>query len=587
MMKRTKRILGMVLSLMIMFCVVPVLPVHAAGKVTIDVSATSVGVGDTLKVTARAVNDAGSKISADFTFNYDSSKFELVEGSQTGSGASVSITLKAIAAGSVSVSASGKNSELGDLTAGGVRITINEAGTETTGKSADNSLKSLKVSQGTLSPAFAYNVTKYKVDVPADVTSIEIDAKPSNAEAVIESITGNTDLKEGANTVSVVVKAGNGSTATYKITVNRAAAGEETGNEQQPEESTEPGNEGDTAAEGSEGSADTITLGGQEYTLSAAVPEDVIPEDFSKTTITCQGQQAEALQLPNGAVTLVYLKVAEEGTDDTLAVYREADGVFFPFRSVALENGYVILTDPPAEPGLPEGYVPSSADIRGFTGIPVYMPEEGGEFCLVYGVGKSGYTGWYSFDSTEGTLQRCMEEGILSGEEDTLTPSAEMKSLQNAYEKLDKKYVQEKDFTRKTMAILIFIIAVLLVLVVNLLLRSRRTDDVEDEEEEIMHEEPRKRKSFLEKMHLPDSDLDDEEEEEPEEEADQRHQVRSTGKQEMPERLTTASRERRESIQNTQKMEQERTKTRTKIKTDHPAEGQQEDEFEFIDLDDL
>ena len=88
--------------------------------------------------------------------------------------------------------------------------------------SADNSLSTLSLSAGTLSPSFQYNVTDYTASVGADVASVEVTAKTSNEFATVESISGNTDLQPGQNTVSVVVKAQNGATATYKIVVTKA-----------------------------------------------------------------------------------------------------------------------------------------------------------------------------------------------------------------------------------------------------------------------------------------------------------------------------------------------------------------------------
>ena len=56
------------------------------------------------------------------------------------------------------------------------------------------------------------------------MTSIAVSATPVNEKATIESVTGNTNLAVGANVVQIVVKAENGTTATYKITVTRQAA---------------------------------------------------------------------------------------------------------------------------------------------------------------------------------------------------------------------------------------------------------------------------------------------------------------------------------------------------------------------------
>ena len=76
-----------------------------------------------------------------------------------------------------------------------------------------------------MSPAFKGSTTKYTATVDNSVTSIAVSATPVNEKATIESVTGNTNLAVGANVVQIVVKAENGTTATYKITVTRQAAG--------------------------------------------------------------------------------------------------------------------------------------------------------------------------------------------------------------------------------------------------------------------------------------------------------------------------------------------------------------------------
>lgn len=90
----------------------------------------------------------------------------------------------------------------------------------TTTKSQDNSLKSLSVNVGTLSPKFSSRTTKYTVDVGQEVTSIKISATKNHSKAKLSG-TGTKELRPGANTFDITVEAENGSTQTYTITVNK------------------------------------------------------------------------------------------------------------------------------------------------------------------------------------------------------------------------------------------------------------------------------------------------------------------------------------------------------------------------------
>jgi len=93
---------------------------------------------------------------------------------------------------------------------------------ETT-QTADASLKSLTVNQGTLKPTFSPSVTSYTVSVGNSVTSITISATANSSSATVTG-TGNKSLTVGQNTFNIKVTDGSGSdqkTMTYKIVVTR------------------------------------------------------------------------------------------------------------------------------------------------------------------------------------------------------------------------------------------------------------------------------------------------------------------------------------------------------------------------------
>ena len=408
-----------------------------------------------------------------------------------------------------------------------------DTGGTSTAASGDNSLSSLSLSAGSLSPAFQYNVTDYTASVGQDVSSVEVSAKTSNAAAVIESVTGNTDLQPGQNTISIVVKAENGMTATYKITVTREGNAEsvpEQGAEQpdtgtqSPETGAEHPEGGTEAQEGNQGG---ITVNGHPFNLAPAIPDDIIPEDFTKAAVNCQGQQVEGLQYGKGTLTLVYLTTPSTEVKNTLAVYEEASGVFYPFRKISQgENQYLILLNPPAETGLSQEYSLSEQKVSTFENVPVFVKAGAGtaagdgaggfqgaegtegnsagagyEFALVYGTSSFGNTGWYQYDTVEGTFQRYQPEGGFvpgeGSEDQEEEPSVEMQGLQNAYKDLEVQYNKKKDSSRKTTAVLIFAIAVLVIVVINLLLRGRKDDDGLEEEDYEEPEQPMRKRLQL------------------------------------------------------------------------------------------
>lgn len=91
-------------------------------------------------------------------------------------------------------------------------------------KSNNNYLKSLKVEEASISPEFNKETTSYKISVGKDIEKIKINAEAEDEKAKVE-VSGNEDLKEGANTAKVIVTAENGDAKTYTITVTKEAKG--------------------------------------------------------------------------------------------------------------------------------------------------------------------------------------------------------------------------------------------------------------------------------------------------------------------------------------------------------------------------
>ena len=88
-------------------------------------------------------------------------------------------------------------------------------------KSTDNALKSLTVSNATISPAFSSSVTEYTAEVPFEVEKLDIKATANDSKASVSI--DNPTLKPGGTTaVTVKVTAESGAEKIYTITVKRA-----------------------------------------------------------------------------------------------------------------------------------------------------------------------------------------------------------------------------------------------------------------------------------------------------------------------------------------------------------------------------
>lgn len=89
-------------------------------------------------------------------------------------------------------------------------------------KSSDNTLSSITVSEGNLSPEFNQNTTSYTVNVGGSIDSIDIEATLSDSRAKILSGTGTHNLNVGNNTITITVESESGAKQNYVITVIRA-----------------------------------------------------------------------------------------------------------------------------------------------------------------------------------------------------------------------------------------------------------------------------------------------------------------------------------------------------------------------------
>lgn len=100
-------------------------------------------------------------------------------------------------------------------------------GKETTNEKEKKGLAELKIDKLNLVPEFKTDVYEYKVKYIGENTILDIETKPTSENYVVE-ITGNENLKEGENIITILVSGENGdNVATYQITVNKSLVDEE------------------------------------------------------------------------------------------------------------------------------------------------------------------------------------------------------------------------------------------------------------------------------------------------------------------------------------------------------------------------
>lgn len=334
-------------------------------------------------------------------------------------------------------------------------------------KSSNASLGSLVISAGTLSPEFSAATKDYTATVDHSCSSLAVTANPADSKASVTSVTGNDSLEVGENTVSVVVTAEDGSTSTYNIVVTRRA-------EDDPENADKQDN------------WKKFDINGTEWTMVNDIPEDVVPEGFEHSKTVIDGLEYNTLHGTFGDITLVYLQ-SESGNG--LFVYDAAQNAAYEFVRINSESHFIVVLLPKVD-DVPEGYNEVSLSIEGKGVATAYQTkaekshDQTKDFYLVYAINDNGESGWYTYDSVDGTYMRTeLSTPTVAQEENDTTKSELVPGIANKYLVLA--------------AILVLIIIILLLLLMVSAVKNRKykamdyyddDDDVDDAAEDVSNE---------------------------------------------------------------------------------------------------
>ena len=323
-------------------------------------------------------------------------------------------------------------------------------------KSSNASLGSLVISAGTLSPKFSAATKDYTATVDYSCSSLAVTANPADSKASVTSVTGNDSLEVGENTVSVVVTAEDGSTSTYNIVVTRRA-------EDDPENADKQDN------------WKKFDINGTEWTMVNDIPEDVVPEGFEHSKTVIDGLEYNTLHGTFGDITLVYLQ-SESGNG--LFVYDAAQNAAYEFVRINSESHFIVVLLPKVD-DVPEGYNEISLSIEGKGVATAYQTkaekkdDQTKDFYLVYAMNDNGESGWYTYDSVDGTYMRNeLSTPTVAQEENDTTKSELVPGIANKY------------LVLAAILVLIIIILALLLLVVIVKNKKRTANEVNDEEDD-------------------------------------------------------------------------------------------------------
>lgn len=238
-MNKIKKLLAFIGVLAMCIALIPAYYAKADEQASISISSASGTVGS--KITVTVTISASDIIDVALVpVSYDKSiikpvgagnsgvvSFALLDASAYGSTESISMEFEIIAAGTTTLSVAGD----AKISVNGEPATVSSSSSgKVTAKapasySSDNTLKSLQISPGTLSPAFSPDRTTYNATVDADVTELVVSAV-ANDNAAKVSISGRR-MDPGSNTTTITVTAEDGSVKRYIIYTTKLVDGQE------------------------------------------------------------------------------------------------------------------------------------------------------------------------------------------------------------------------------------------------------------------------------------------------------------------------------------------------------------------------
>ena len=395
----------------------------AAGTARVSIGSASGTIGDTVSIDVSISASSGIG-GATIYVSYDPSILALSGSSSnsgtamvsfmdesTGSSQSKTITFRIIGAGTSSLNVIG-DSKVIDIDMQACSISKSSGSVTASAPasySSDNTLSSLQISPGVLSPAFSPDVTTYTTSVGADCASLTVSAVPNDSKATV-SVSGKR-MDPGFNTTTITVTAENGSKRTYTIKTTKETNSASNENNQA------------TGSDSSNGSTDNnndipdvqdpnseaiqepnITVDNAEYKIVSANDEHPLPDGYTPTEYDYNGTKVSAGVGIDTGVTIVYLESTDGKGESGYYVYDSVRKTFSQFVEVSQPQfTYCILAIDEASMELPEGYDVGRTVINGKE-VDALL-DRTGNYALFYGVSSTGETGWFRYNVNDGTIQ--------------------------------------------------------------------------------------------------------------------------------------------------------------------------------------
>lgn len=415
-MNKIKKLFAFICILIVSTAMIPAYYAKADETARISIGSASGTVGDTVTVTL-TVSASNSIDAAAIPVSYDNSvikpvgsgnsgivSFALLDAAAYGATESISMKFEIIAAGTTTLSVAGD----AKVSVNGERAAIQSSSSGTvTGKapvsySSDNTLSSLQISPGTLSPAFSPEITTYNASVDSDVEELVVSAVANDSNAKV-SVSGRK-MDPGRNTTTITVTAEDGSVKKYIIYTTRAAGSNEQETQTEAETQTEVQTEQTDNIQ--------VTIDKVQYTVIQDYSEHELPEGYEETEIDYNGGKIIAGKGLKTGLILMYLE--SDNGEGGFYVYDETAKTFSPYNTVDEPQVTFVVLPIPDSVNKPDGYTLTRFTMNGKE-VDVLIDADR-QYCLFYGVSSSGEKGWFSYRISDATIQAySIDKSDISG----------------------------------------------------------------------------------------------------------------------------------------------------------------------------
>ena len=368
----------------------------ATARVKLTTNNTNVSLGSTFTVNVIVSEDGGKLGSWEYSIQHDSNYLSLVSGEEyqkaevgDGSMTSKAYTLKykAINNGSTTIKVTHADvrdwdteSKL-DVQNGSLAINIGDisANNQSSSKSSDNSLKSLNISGVDLRPEFNKDTLEYNVTLSNDTNTIRIEAEANDSKSTVSG-TGEVEVKEGQNTINIVVKAENSSTRTYIINAYV--------------EEAEPVK---------------VKIDEDNYVILKKLINIETPTGFEKTTIKINDVDIEAFYNKTIDYTLVALK--DNIGNISFYIFDKENNTYTKYSPI-VSNAINVIVLNPSGVEIPHRYKKSKFEYNNQE-VTGYALTKNSKYRLIYGINtENGEKSFYLYDMEEHTLQRFYNDQV-------------------------------------------------------------------------------------------------------------------------------------------------------------------------------